>query len=325
MIWNIVLLVLALGIVVASADWFLSAAEKIGLRIGLSPFILGVVLVGFGTSLPELATSLAAISNGANDIAVANIVGSNIANVLLILGLATFIMGTIRLEKNIIDLDLPLLIGTTVLFVILLADGGLGKTDGVILLGAMVGYLFYNLNYKEDTAYHKGIVSLVSLLTKSSPKKVESSEVHLTRWTIPVALISIVLLGVASGVAVQNLLGIVERVNIGADVMAFFALAIGTSLPELVVSIKALRRGQSDVVLGNIIGSCMFNMLLIGGIASIISEQVLSPQVLLWSMVGMLVSVSLLAIGSISRRIHLWEGYTYLLLYVAIGVKIAGL
>jgi cation:H+ antiporter len=323
MLIQILLLVVALGAVVKSADWFLGAAEKIGLRIGLSPFILGVVLVGFGTSLPELTTSLAAISNGANDIALANIAGSNIANVLLIIGLATLMMGTIKLEKNLIDLDLPLLIGTTILFVILLADGGLGLTDGIILLLALAGYIAYNFNYKEDKEYHQGIVKLISMLTKTSTEKVEKHENTMTKYTIPVAILSVVLLGIASSVVVTNLLAIVQQINIGVDVVAFFVLAIGTSLPELVVSIKSLRKGQSDVVMGNIVGSCMFNMLLIGGLASVLSPQTMSPQVLTWSIIGLLVSTGLLVVASISKRIHIWEGYTFLLLYVVIGLKIA--
>jgi cation:H+ antiporter len=323
MIIQILLLVVALGVVVKSADWFLGAAEKIGLRIGLSPFILGVVLVGFGTSLPELTTSLAAIRNGVDDIALANVAGSNIANILLIIGLATLMMGTIKLEKNLIDLDLPLLIGTTILFVILLADGGLGLTDGIVLLLAMAGYMAYNFNYKEDTGYHQGIVKLIGMLTKSSPENVEKRESTMTKLTIPIALASIVLLAVASSIVVTNLLAIVEQINVGVDVMAFFVLAIGTSLPELVVSIKSLRKGQSDVVMGNIVGSCMFNMLLIGGLSSVLSPQTMSPQVLTWSIIGMVVSVSLLVVASISKRIHIWEGYTFLLLYVVIGLKIA--
>lgn len=323
MIFQILLLIVGLGVVVKSADWFLGSAEKIGLRIGLSPFILGVVLVGFGTSLPELTTSLAAISNGANDIALANIAGSNIANVLLIIGLATLMMGTIKLEKNLIDLDLPLLIGTTILFVILLADGGLGLTDGIILLLALAGYLAYNFNYKEDKEYHQGIVKLIGMLTKSSPENVEKRENTMTKWTVPVAIISVILLGVASSVVVTNLLAIVEEINVGVDVAAFFVLAIGTSLPELVVSIKSLRKGQSDVVMGNIVGSSMFNMLLIGGTAAVLSPQTMSPQVLTWSIIGLLVSSGLLVVASISKRIHIWEGYTFLLLYVVIGLKIA--
>jgi cation:H+ antiporter len=266
---------------------------------------------------------LAAISNGANDIALANIAGSNIANVLLIIGLATLMMGTIKLEKNLIDLDLPLLIGTTILFVILLADGGLGLTDGIILLLALAGYIAYNFNYKEDKEYHQGIVKLISMLTKTSTEKVEKHENTMTKYTIPVAIASVVLLGVASSVVVTNLLAIVQQINIGVDVVAFFVLAIGTSLPELVVSIKSLRKGQSDVVMGNIVGSCMFNMLLIGGLASVLSPQTMSPQVLTWSIIGLLVSTGLLVVASISKRIHIWEGYTFLLLYVVIGLKIA--
>jgi cation:H+ antiporter len=128
-----------------------------------------------------------------------------------------------------------------------------------------------------------------------------------------------VLLGVAAKIAVDSMLNIVEEINVGVAVVSFFALAVGTSLPELVVSIKALRKGQGDLVAGNIIGSCMFNILFIAGLTSIIRPQTVESNVLVWMIVGLVVSVLLITAGSISKRIHIWEGFTYILIYLAIS------
>jgi len=133
---------------------------------------------------------------------------------------------------------------------------------------------------------------------------------------------SVLLLGIGSKTALDQLLALVERLDVQVEILSFFALAIGTSLPELVVSIRALRRGQGDIVLGNIIGSCMFNMLLIGGVSSMIFEQSIDITIIPWVLAGLGVSVLLLAVGGITNRIHVWEGYVYILIYTAISMRI---
>ena len=138
MIVQIFILVVAIAGVVKGADWFLGAAEKVGVTLRLPPFILGVLLVGFGTSLPELATSIAAVVDGVNTVTIANVAGSNIANVFVILGLSTIALGTIRFDKDLIDLDIPLMVGITALFGIMLVDGELTRIDGIVLL---IGFL----------------------------------------------------------------------------------------------------------------------------------------------------------------------------------------
>jgi len=322
MILNILILVVALIGVIKGADWFLGAAEKVGVTLRLPPFVLGVVLVGFGTSLPELATSLAAVNDGVNTVSIANVAGSNIANILLILGVTTIILGTIKFDKNIIDLDIPLLIATTILFSLLVFDGVITRGDGVLLLVGFIGYIVYSLGYREDKEYHKGLISLVAALSKRTNKKVEESKNIMGPFTVVVLIFSIVLLGASSKFAVDSLLRIVDEVNIGVGVLSFFALAIGTSLPELAVSIKALSKGQGDLVIGNVIGSSMFNILLISGVTSVISEQTVDPKLVGWFIVGMLLSVTLIMAGSISKRIHIWEGMMYILIYLALASKI---
>lgn len=319
---DILILALALAGVVKGADWFLGAAEKVGVSLRLPPFILGVVLVGFGTSLPELATSIAAVNNHVDTVAIANIAGSNLANVFLILGVSTLVLGTIKFDKNLIDLDIPLMVAVTALFSLLIVDGGLSQADGVLLLLGFVGYILYSLGYKEDKEHHRGLISLISSITKGSKTKVERQQNLIGPFTILVLVLSVALLGISSKIAVDSLLDIVAQVDIGIEVLSFFALAIGTSLPELVVSFKALRKGQGDIVVGNVIGSSMFNILLIGGVASTLRPQIIDPSLVGWTIAGLGLSVILLMVGSISKRIHLWEGVMYLLIYLAIAGKI---
>lgn len=323
MILQVLILVVAIAMVVRSADWFLVAAEKVGVSLRLPPFILGVILVGFGTSLPELATSMAGVIDGVDTVTIANVTGSNIANIFVIIGLSTIALGTLRFEKNLIDLDIPLLLAVTSLFAILLADGGLSRADGIILMLGFGGYLLYSLGYKEDAEYHKGLVSLIGMLAKAPKERTDNQRTEkITIKTIMVLIFSIVLLAIASKLAVDSLLRIVDEVNIGVDVLSFFALAIGTSLPELTVSIKSLRAGKGDLVAGNIVGSNMFNILLIGGLTSVIRPQTIDSAILPWIIIGMMLSVTLIAIGSISKRIHIWEGFTYILIYLSISAYI---
>lgn len=321
MVVQIILLVISLLVVVKSADWFLGGAEKVGVHLKLPPFVLGVILVGFGTSLPELATSMAAVMDNVNTVTIPNVAGSNIANILLILGISTIALGTLRFKKNIIDLDIPLLLGVTGLFAILFVDGSLSRVDGVILLLGFATYMTYSLGYKEDEEYHKGLVSLISALVRNN-KKVKYSEesdsrIGLSTYALVVA--SVILLGVAAKVAVDSMLNIVEEINVGVAVVSFFALAVGTSLPELVVSVKALKKGQGDLVAGNIIGSCMFNILLIAGLTSVIRPQIVEPGLVVWFIVGLIISTILIMAGSISKRIHIWEGFIYILIYISIS------
>jgi cation:H+ antiporter len=322
MFLDILILSLALIGVVKGAEWFLRSAEKIGIALRLSPFILGVVLVGFGTSLPELATSLAAVFKGVDTVTLANVAGSNIANTLVILGITVITLGTIRFKKNLIDLDIPLLIAVTAFFSLLLVDGSIDRTDGFLLLIGFAGYMVYAIGYNESREHHRGLISLIAALTKVKKSKVEKYQNHVGPLMVLLLLFSVTLLGFSSKIAIDSLLRIVERVDVGVDVLSFFALAIGTSLPELVVSYKALKKGQGDIVVGGIIGSSMFNMLLIGGVAGVILPQHINPELVGWTITGLALSSLVLMVGSISKRIHIWEGMMYILIYVALAEKI---
>lgn len=322
MLLSILLFVLSIAVVVKSADWFLESAEKVGLYLKIHSFILGVVLVGFGTSLPELTTSIASVVDGQYGITIPNIVGSNIANILLIIGVSTIILGTIRFEKDLTEIDLPLLIATTTLFGLLVIDGNLSRLDGGLLLASFVGYIIYSLYYNENEDYQRGLTKLIFALSRNRPNnKLESTDKPKI-FTYAVLVISVLMLGLGSKFAVDNLLVIVEEMSIAVGVISFFALAIGTSLPELTVSVKALKKGQGDVLVGNIIGSCMFNMLLIGGVASLLHPQTLSMAQGPWMVAGLGLSALILLASGLTKRIHIWEGAAFVLVYVAISFHI---
>ncbi|MEM6997338.1 MAG: calcium/sodium antiporter [Patescibacteria group bacterium] len=323
MIASILILAISLAAVIKAADWFLGAAESIGLKLRLPAFVLGVLLVGFGTSLPELATSMAAVADGTQNIVIANIVGSNLANMLVIIGLSTFFLGTIRFDKDLIDLDFPLLFSVTVFFSVLLSDGSLSRLDGGLLIGAFLAYILYAVLHKEEPEYHKGLVSMIANLTRSKegePKGPVSMKGMGTDIAILVG--SVVLLALGSKFSVDSLLDIVTELDIAVDVLTIVTIAIGTSLPELLVSFKALKKGQGDLVLGNAIGSSIFNMLLVGGAASLFDVQLIDPQILNYSIAGLLIAAGLLTLSGITRRIHAWEGAMFIFIYIALLTKL---
>lgn len=324
MLLSFLILSISLFVVIKSADWFLDAAEKTGKSLHLPEFLMGVILVGFGTSLPEFATSIAAISSGENSITLANVTGSNIANIFLVIGISTIIAGTIKIAKKDIDLDLSFLFIATVLSAFVLIDGQLTRIDGLILFTGFIGYMTYSVLYDPKKAEHTlGFLSfLKALMKKVKLKDNEKNTPKIELKQLLVMFASVIALSIASKYTVDSVLNIVTELDIAVEVISFFALAIGTSLPELVVSIKSIREGKGDLALGNIIGSCIFNILLIGGFASILSTQYIDTSTVYWIVAGLIGSVLLLVVSAKSRQIEMWEGAGFVLVYIALSLKI---
>lgn len=321
----LVLFILGIAVVVKSADIFLNSVEKIGEFFNIPKFILGVVLVGFGTSLPELTTSLAAVLSGNQEVALGNILGSNVVNILIILGLATVFLGTVKFKKELTDVDIPLLMATTVLFAMMLVDGNLSRPEAILLLVGAAGYLLYTMFSSDREEYHKGMVNLAKAIFSSSKKSntTNSKTKERLSWKVWVLMIlSVIVLGFASNLAVENLLKIVEIIGIGVGIVSFFALAIGTSLPELVVTFKALKKGEGDMVVGNIIGSNMFNILMIGGISGVFAIQTLAMPTGLWMIAGAIISAGLLGMSVITKRLQIWEGGIFILVYAVLSLQL---
>jgi len=305
--WVAVFLV-TLALLVKGADIFLNKAEKIGYSLGISPFIVGVAIIGFGTSLPELVSSIAGVMQGAPEIVMANVVGSNIANILLIIGISAMIARKLVVTKDIIDLDLPLLGLTTALLIGVAYDRVVTVPESILLLIAYGIYFWYIVTDKAEEKEEE-------IEDAQLRKKVKSSD-------IAVLIGGLVLLVVSAKYLIEAVIALSAIFNIGTGIIAITVVAIGTSLPELIVAIKAALQKKSDVAIGNIVGSNIFNGLFVVGIPGIFGALPVDSKTATIGLIGLAVATLLLIISGISRRLYGWEGAFYVMLYVLFTAKL---
>jgi cation:H+ antiporter len=256
MLTHLLLFAGGLALLIAGADRFLTGASAIALRFGVSPFVVGLVIVGFGTSAPELAVNLSAVSKGNLDIALGNVVGSNIANVGLILGLSA-LLAPLLVDMRLLRVEGPLMLAVSLLLLLLCLDGALGRADGVLLLVGFAGLLWLVARSARDEP--KAVQDELGELATPSASPWSS-----TGWLLLglAGLIYGATLMVDAAVAMARWWGWSELL-IGLTVVA-----VGTSLPELASSVLAARRGQTDIAVGNVVGSNLFNILLILGMSA---------------------------------------------------------
>ena len=262
------LLILALGFVclVKGADWFVDGAVGIATKFGIPQIVIGLTIVAMGTSAPEAAVSITAALQGSADITIGNVVGSNILNILIILGLSALIY-PLKVEKTTIWVDIPVMMGATILLFALGYDGTVSRLDAGILLvifAAYLGFLFYLT--KKNKSEEK-------LLTSSDIEK-ENSEETEKKLSLPKALIltaiglGLIILG--SNFAVDAASAIARMVGLSERFIGLTIVALGTSLPELFTSVSASIKKNSDIAIGNIVGSNIFNILFIVGLSGLI-------------------------------------------------------
>lgn len=295
----------SLLVLIKGTDRALVAAERIGAALGLSSFVIGVVIVGLGTSLPELASSLSAVFRGAPEIVAANVIGSNIANILLVGGISAVIGNRLSVTKNLIDLDLPLLSVASVVFLSAAWDRMIVPGESILLLAAFSVYIGYTTLHRDDDAPERDS---------------GTSEKHGPGASIRPRDVASLVLGFASLVfganymieAVLRLSGIM---GVGTGVISLAAVALGTSLPELTVSIRAAMNGGSEVALGNIFGSNVFNLLFVIGIPGLFGYLPIDDATFRLGLPYMLVATALFVVSGISRRIHVYEGAMYVIVY----------
>lgn len=314
-IWILVFIV-SLIILVKSSDWLLDSAKKIGLAIGLSPFVVGVTIVAVGTSLPELASSLFAIFREIPDsnIVSSTAIGSSIANTLIVVGICAILARRLYVSKDLIDLDLPLLAISTSIFVVVAFDAKITFFESVFLLIAFISYLGFSLVYKDDEADEEGEIEAI----KASRPKIIWSD-------ISVLFLGFIGLSLGAHYLIEAVMTLSGELNIGTGIIAISAIAIGTSLPELFVSAKAASRHQSEMALGNIFGANIFNILVVTGLPGLFETINLDQQTLNIGLPMLIISTILFIFSGISRRIHVQEGSMFLLLYIIFIAKLFNL
>ncbi len=281
------LLALAGGLVllVAAASVLVRGASALALRLGLTPLVVGLTVVAFGTSAPELVVSVQAALAGAGGIAVGNVVGSNIANVGLVLGLAVLVR-PLAADPSLFRRDLPVLLAVTALAAALLADGQLGRVEGVVLVTGLVAYLVWSIR-----AAHQEQAAVDLPITEPSGPA----------WR-DVAFIVAGLAGLVVGadLFVGAATDLAQVAGVSNAVIGLTVVAIGTSLPEMATTIVAALKGESDIAVGNVVGSNLFNLLGILGIAAVVRPLV-APGL-------QLADVAVMAVLALALAVMLWTG-----------------
>lgn len=328
MLLPIIAVVIGLVVLVWSADKFVDGAVGVARFCGMSTLLIGMVIVGFGTSAPEMVVSAISAMQDAPELALGNAYGSNIANIALILGVTAIISPVIVIRKAL-KRDLPVLIAVTALSVILVSDGSIGRVDGFVLLFVFAGVMGFNI-WNE--------IRQKSKATETVEPELDSAEKPALGKSIMWLLLGLLLLVSSSRALVWGAVEIARALGVSDLLIGLTIVAVGTSLPELASSIAAARKGEDDLAFGNIIGSNLFNTLLVVGIAaSIAPMDSFEPSVFNRDMPVMAVlTVLLLLFGLPVRkkridagghrigRINRIEGATFLAIYVGyIGLLIA--
>lgn len=310
---NVFLFIAGLAGLLGGAELLVRGASRLATALGLSPLLVGLTVVSLGTSAPEIAVSVMGAVRGSADIALGNVVGSNACNVLLILGVSALITPLIVAQK-LVRVDAPIVVGASLLAWLLAADGSLSVLDGLLLLTAGVAYLVF----------------LVIESRRTKPAVVDEYERHfaaelppsrLRIWAVNLSLVAggLVLLVLGSRALVSSATHFARSFGVSELVIALTVIATGTSLPELATSGLAALRGERDIAVGNVVGSNLFNLLFVLGIAGVAGGGIaVSPAMLRFDIPVMVAAaVACLPIFFSGYEISRWEGGLLLGYYLA--------
>ena len=259
---SIILIILGFVLLIKGADLLVDGSSEIAKRFHIPEIIIGLTIVSIGTSMPELFVSSTSASNGSPDMAIGNIIGSNLCNLLLILGLSSLIK-PVKFQRETRLIEMPMSLIITVIFMIFCnTDGTITKVEGIILIILFIVFLIYTIVMGiKGEQFDKEDEKVV---------KVEEKQTPIIRNIIFV-IAGVIALKIGGDLTIDHATNIAKMFNVSEKVIGLTILAIGTSLPELVTSVTAAIRGNSDIAIGNIIGSNIFNILLIIGVSSLIS------------------------------------------------------
>ena len=303
---SIILLVVGMVLLIKGADFFVEGASKIARMLKIPSLVIGLTLVSIGTSAPEFAVSLTASLQGANDLSFGNIVGSNIFNTFVVIGVSA-IFTPLVVTKNMQKYDLPILAGIYVLltlFAFVITPGTIQTWEGVILFSLTIFYTIF-LIYRE----------------KKEAQVEEEKEEKKRPWWLNLIFVIVGLAGIIIGgdFVVDGATEVAKALGMSEMLIGLTIIAVGTSLPELVTSIVAARKGENDIAVGNAIGSCIFNVVLILGFCSILEPANVNthPFYALFDVGVMILTVVLVFIFSLKKReINKWHGIITIALYV---------
>ena len=294
-----ILLIVGFLLLIKGADFFVDGASSVAAKLKVPSLIIGLTIVSLGTSLPEAAVSISASLSGSNEISLGNVIGSNIFNLLVVVGVASMILPIVS-DKDILKRDMPINIAITVLLCIMLLDGKLNRIDSAILLVLLVSY--------------------ITLLVRSALKnRTEESEQKVLSWTKSLIFIVVGAAAIIGGgqLVVNNAKSIAVSLGMGETLVGLTVVALGTSLPELVTSVVAAKKGDSGIAMGNVVGSCIFNILFILGMAGVIMPMTADAAFFIDTGILIAMSIVMLIFAFTNRKTSRIEGAVSVLMYIA--------
>lgn len=301
MVLQWILLAVGFAMLIKGADFFVDGAVGIAKKFGIPQIVIGLTIVALGTSAPEAAVSIASATKGSADITIGNVVGSNILNIFIILGL-TAVITVLAVTPTTVKFDIPFMIGMTVLMLLLGLDGSIGFVDALIFVGLLAAYIFYLIR-----------------LAKSG--KLKDEDTPTKKLSIPVALIlagiGITLIIFGSQITVNAATEIARSFGVSERFIGLTVVALGTSLPELFTSVTAAKKGNADIAIGNVVGSNIFNILFVVGISGLITNIPFSVPFRIDTLIAIGAAALLLLLCFKDKKLHRWGGVILLAGYAA--------
>ena len=289
---QVLLLIFGIVVVLKSADWLTNGAVGLATKLGISQIVIGLTIVAIGTSMPEFFVSIVSAIKGTPDLAVGNIVGSNIFNVLLIVGVAATV-APIAIQRATVRRDIPIAIVASIMLTIMMLDDNISRIDALILFAAFIAFIWITLRNSKNDANEKDA----------------STEKVIPTWkSVLFIIFGLVGLVLGSNIFVDNASSLAHGWGISDAVIGLTIVAGGTSLPELATSAVAARKGDSGIAIGNVLGSNVFNILMILGLTGIISPMHIQ-NITYIDMAVMVISMALFWLFSFTKlRVERWEG-----------------
>ena len=276
---NAILTVVGLALLCFGGNWLVSGGVAIAKKFRISNLVIGMTIVAYGTSTPELAASVAAAGEH-SAIILGNIVGSNIANVGMVIGIAAILV-PLAVRKSVLKKEIPIMLGVSVLLVLISIDGEISQYDGILLLGGLGVFAIYTF---KDVIKQRN----------DNFEKTDQNKKNIYLKSIGLIGLGIGLLYIGAILTVDNAVILAKEFGLSEKIIGLTVIAIGTSLPELITSIIAIRKGHTDIGIGNIIGSNIYNILMIMGVGATLGGVIISPDVYVDYAIMILFSLSLL-------------------------------
>ncbi len=309
---TLLIFIISFGLLIAGAEMLVRGAARLAAAIGIPPLIIGLTVVAFGTSSPELAVGVRASLAGQADLSLGNVVGSNIVNILLILGISA-VIAPLVVSQRLVRLDIPLMIGISLVMLVLGLDGSVSRLDGLVLLAGLIGYVV--LAIRQSRGESREVEDEYAHEFGGRPPR----RVRQLAGQAGLVVAGLGLLVLSSHWLVQGAVALAHALGLSELIIGLTVIAVGTALPEVVTSVVASLRGERDIAVGNVVGSNLFNILAVLGFSAAVAPNgvSVSPAALAFDIPVMIaVAVACLPIFFTDHLIARWEGWLFLAYYV---------